>query len=165
MDELASVLLHAFCERNIRREGSQAFVQVTCPCLQTHSVSPWGFMILAEVEASLGSRAESKLVVDTVTIKGLDLIGLLLMTLASKVASQQVQVKKLDVPSFACNSDESAEAFATLVEQSEAGLEEENSMVINIYRAERQWGRDQAIARAAQHVYDTFGHELYVMMP
>ena len=58
-------------------------------------------MILAEVEASLGSRAESKLVVDTVTIKGLDLIGLLLMTLASKVASQQVQVKKLDVPSFA----------------------------------------------------------------
>ena len=71
-------------------------------CLQTHRVSPWGLMLLKEVEASLGSRQQGLLEVDTV--KMIILGGPLLMALTSKVASQQRMMKKLDVDVLVCDS-------------------------------------------------------------
>ena len=59
-------------------------------------------MLLKEVEASLGSRQQGLLEVDTV--KMIILGGPLLMALTSKVASQQRMMKKLDVDVLVCDS-------------------------------------------------------------
>ena len=153
--ELTLALLHAICERNPMKE-SQEEIHVSCSCLQTHSVSPCGFMFLLEVEASLGPLAESMLVVDTVTAKGL--MGPLLMALASKVARQQVPVKKLNVLNFTCNSKESAEAINNLVEKSEAAEVEEGACMWIRIAGTLEPG---TFARAYQHVSQNFGLQLY----
>ena len=97
------VLFHAICERNpISSSATVIDVTFMPSCLQTHRVSPWGLMLLKEVEASLGSRQQGLLEVDTV--KMIILGGPLLMALTSKVASQQRMMKKLDVDVLVCDS-------------------------------------------------------------
>ena len=116
--ELVLVLIHGIVERNPPAltnlcTRSPVTIDVSCSCLQTDRVSPWGFVLLVEVEASLGS---SMLEVDSV--KMVTLKGPLSLVLASKAAGQQGIVKKLDVGVFVCDTNETAEAIATLVEQS-----------------------------------------------
>ena len=100
--QLVLALLHTICERNPKNEDETfRMVHVSCSCLQNHTISPWGFMLLEEVETSLGSREESMLAIDTVGTV-LYLQGPFLMALASKVACQEVSVKKQGIYRFVC---------------------------------------------------------------
>ena len=154
--ELVLVLIHAIVERNPPvltnlRTRSPVTIDLRCSCLETHMVSPWGFMLLVEVEASLGS---SMLEVDSA--KMVTLKGPLSLVLASKAAGQQGIVKKLDVGVFVCDTDESAEAMATLVEQSNlASAREENSIRIGTEEIGMEgWA---AVRRAVERLRNTFG--------
>ena len=137
-------LVHAICERNPIR--GTVVIDLSCSCLLTHRVSPWGFKLLEEVEASLGSRDHGMPEVEA--IKMVNLGGPLLMALASKVASQQGMVKKLDVRGFVCESKESAEAIATLVEQCLAVTEE------NPLRICMGWGLVEEVDEETGEVVD-----------
>ena len=155
--ELALALIHAVVERNppiLTDLGTRVPVTIDlrCFCLKTHRVSPWGIMLLLEVEASLGS---SMFEVDSV--KMVTLQGPLFNVLASKAAGQQDMVKKLDVSVFVCDTNQTAEAMATLVEQSNylASAEgEENSIRI----AAEGIGMDGWVAvwRAVHFLWNTF---------
>ena len=156
--ELALVLIHALVQRNPpvfwrNPNRSPVIIGVSCSCLQTHRVSPWGFLLLVEVDASLGS---SLLEVDTV--KMVTLKGPLSIVLASKAAGQPEMVKKLDVGVFVCDSDESAKAMATLVDQSSLAVGEENS--IRICTEEIGMEGWAAVRRAVQRLWNTFGKDV-----
>ena len=172
-------LVHAICERNPIRFSGTVIIDISCSCLQTHRMSPWGFLLLEQVEASLGSRDQGKLKVEM--IKMVNLGGPLLMALASKVAGQQGFVRKLDVQGLICENKESAEAIATLVEKCQAVTEE------YILRICMGWGfvEDEdkdgdpvdlpifteeigtegwaIIGRAVKHILDTFGKEVTLL--
>ena len=157
--ELALVLIHAIVERNPPvltnlRNRSPVTIDVSCSCLQTHRVSPWGFILLVEVEASLRS---SMLEVDSV--KMVTLKGPLSIVLASKAAGQQGSVKKLDVGVFVCDTNQTAEAMATLVEQSNsAEAREENSIRISTEEIGMEgWA---AVRRAVKRLWNTFGKDV-----
>ena len=109
---------------------------------------------MEEVETSLGSREESMLVIDTVgTVWNLE--GPFLMALASKVACQEVSVKKLDIYNFVCNSKESAQAIATLVERSQEVAKGPKIRIEGDIEREG-WA---AIRRAVKHLSQSFGQE------
>ena len=92
-------------------------VSLSCSCLETHQLSPWGFVLLMDVEATLVSRKQSiEEVVVVSAFPGLHLHGPLLTALASKVVHQQEMVKNLDIGPVCCRNKEDAENFATLVE-------------------------------------------------
>ena len=103
-------------ERLAHQEPRRNYVSVSCPCHQIHQVSPWGFVLLNDVEDTLGSRKQG--IEEVVVLTRLNLQGPLLTALASKVAQQLEMVKKLNIYSVACDNKECAEAFATLVEHS-----------------------------------------------
>ena len=105
----------------------------------------------------MGSREESLLVVDTIEAKVLD--GPLLVALASKVACQQVSVKKLDVLIFTCNSKESVQAYDTLVEQSQAMTERVKHISIKGEIGREGWS---AVRKAVKHLLENFGHRVYL---
>jgi len=105
-----------FWERTFHQEQRRNYVSVSCPCQQVHEVSPWGFVLLNDVEDTLGSRKQG--IEEVVVLTRLNLQGPLLIALASKVARQQELVKNLDIWSVVCDNKESAEALATLVEHS-----------------------------------------------
>ena len=156
--ELALVFIHALVQRNPpvfwrNPNRSPVIIGVSCSCLQTHRVSPWGFLLLAEVDASLGS---SLLEVDTV--KMVTLKGPLSIVLASKAAGQPEMVKKLDVGVFVCDSNESAKAMATLVDQSSLAVGEENS--IRICTEEIGMEGWAAVRRAVERLWNTFGKDV-----
>ena len=146
--ELALVLIHAVGERN--PPNFLPIIDVTCSCLQTHRVSPWGFILLVEIEASLGSS-----MLEVATVKMVTLRGPLSIVLASKAAGQQGIVKNLDVGVFVCDSNESAEAMATLVEQGNLAAREENSIRIGAEEIGIEgWA---AVRRAVERLWNTFG--------
>ena len=91
-------------------------VSLSCSCLETHQLSPWGFVLLMDVEATLVSRKQSIEEVVVVTEIGGALDGPLLTALASRLVQQQEMVKNLDIWAVGCNNKEGAEDFATLVE-------------------------------------------------
>ena len=172
-------LVHAICERNPIRFSGTVIIGVSCSCLLTHRVSPWGFLLLKQVEASLGSKDQGKLEVET--IKMFNLGGSLLMALASKVAGQQGIVKELDVQGFVCDNKESAEAIATLVEQCQALTEEdplricmgwgfvededEDGDPIDLPIDTEEIGTEgwATIGRAVKHIFDTFRKEVTLL--
>ena len=179
-DSLARLsLIHTVCERNPIRFSGTVIIDVSCSCLRTHRVSPWGFSLLEEVGASPGSREQDKIEVET--IKMVNLGGPLLMALASKVAGQQGLLKKLDIHGLVCESKESAEAIATLVEQSQA-VTEENSLricmgwglvevedetgeVVDLPISTEEIGTEgwATIQRTVKHLAERFGTEISLL--
>ena len=91
------------------------FVEVSCSCLETHQVSSWGFLILVDLEAKLGSE-ESRSVLK---VAAADLKEPLLSALSQRALLQEEKVKEVKVWKVFCNNQESAEAWAVLVEQSQ----------------------------------------------
>ena len=61
-------------------------VDVACACLQVHQVSPWGFVLLEEIQATLGSREEIILEIDTIRANP---TGPFLIALGSMATRQQ----------------------------------------------------------------------------
>ena len=89
--QLEMDLIHAVQERypviNVMYpHKSPVSVDVTCACLQIHQVSPWGFVLLEEIQATLGSRETRILEVDTVRA---NLTGPFLRALGSMATRQQ----------------------------------------------------------------------------
>ena len=173
------VLFHAICERNpISSSATVIDVTFMPSCLQTHRVSPWGLMLLKEVEASLGSRQQGLLEVDTV--KMIILGGPLLMALTSKVASQQRMMKKLDVDVLVCDSQESAKTIVTLVEQCQevteenpvkismgwglVEVEDEDGDLVDLPAGTEEIGTEGwvTILRAVKHLAEKFGKEVFL---
>ena len=116
--QLEMALLHTICERYPRVNfprfpDGYNHVSVTCfSCNEIHQVLPWGFVLLEEVEVTLGSRKQSVL---DVVLRHHSLEGPILTSLASRLTRQQEPVGTLRIPRVKCDSTE-AEAFATLVE-------------------------------------------------
>ena len=117
--QLEMALLHTICERYPRVNfprfpDGYNHVSVTCfSCNEIHQVLPWGFVLLEEVEATLGSRNQSILYVE---LGHLSLEGPLLTALGSRLTRQQDERVTLRLQRVKCDSMESVDAFATLVE-------------------------------------------------
>ena len=154
--KLAISLLHALCQRH--QFWSRAHVQIRCSCLQTHRVTPWAFMLLMEVEASM-----KRTLFEVDTIQAVPLKGPFLLALAWKVAGQPGMIKMLDVGSFVVeifsqqsfteNCNDSAEAIAILVEQSEAVAEQKVRIGVEGIGVDG-W---VAVRRAVQCLWTMFG--------
>ena len=115
--QLEMYLVHTICDRHALLDpNTWRLIDVACSCLQTHTVSIWGFLLLQEAQ----SGEQGILVVDRV--KG-PLNGLLFTALGSLLFDQQGKVNTLDVNCFGCQNKESAEALAVLVEQSQTVLQ------------------------------------------
>ena len=111
-------LLHAVCDRYPVLDGSLDagrwfhFVNVRCPaCMKTHQVSPWGFVLLEEIQATLGEQSTPRLEVDLVHSS---LSGPFLMALSSMATRQQGMEMQILPYVMVCDSRESAEAIANL---------------------------------------------------
>ena len=111
-------LLHAVCDRYPVLDGSLDagrwfhFVNVHCPaCMKTHQVSPWGFVLLEEIQATLGEQSTPRLEVDLVHSS---LSGPFLMALSSMATRQQGMEMQILPYVMVCDSRESAEAIANL---------------------------------------------------
>ena len=120
--ELEMDLIHAVCARLPRYDGESFFVTINCPCLQTHQVSPLGFVLLEEIQDELGSREKIVLKVEEV---GSSLHGSLLAALSSMVTRQQgMEIRGVEWEGKAgmmagwglmiCDSKESAAALANV---------------------------------------------------
>ena len=115
--ELEMDLIHAVCARLPRYDGESFFVTINCPCLQTHQVSPLGFVLLEEIQDELGSREKIVLKVEEV---GSSLRGPLLAALSSMVTRQQgMEIRGVAGMMagwgwMSCNSKESAAALANV---------------------------------------------------
>ena len=120
-------ILHVICEsfppvdRDVDLNGPE-FIQMSCTCKHTsHTVCPYGFLLLERVEGVLGTTEQK---VEKVVVRVL--MDLELAALESRVFRQQDLVDpwgtpmgldvKVEVSSLACNSKESAEAISTLME-------------------------------------------------
>ena len=117
-------LLHAVCERYPVLDGSLDarrwfhFVDVRCAaCLKSHQVSPWGFVLLEEIQATLGEKSTLMLDVDLVHSS---LSGPFLMALNSMATRQQGMEMRILPYVMVCNSKESAEAIENLAKAIQA---------------------------------------------
>ena len=135
--QLKKDLLHAICKRfpgepAVEKIWKQKpFVEVSCsscsPCLETHQVSSWGFLLLVHLEAKLGSEEMSVL-----RVAAGDLKEPLLSSLTQKVLRQEEKVEEVKVAQVCLNSKESAEAWATLVEKSQETIGIDIDMDIDV---------------------------------
>ena len=110
-------LLHLICEKfppNMVSSDDNRYelVDVACSCNATHSVSPLGFLILDEVETTLGSTEQS---VQKVQISGLDR-WLGMPALIHRIVRQQEMVLVARVGVFSIWNKETAEAFYALAQ-------------------------------------------------
>ena len=105
-------LLHPICE-NVNNFGNQLVV-LACSCNQTHSVLLWGFLILDEVQLTLGSTEQS--------VKRVHLPGLFyeywqwLPDLMRRLARQQEMVEVVHIGTIRIDNKETAELFSALTE-------------------------------------------------
>lgn len=115
-------LLHMICKKFPPFvEDSSAFgtpldnVRVRCPCSQRHRVAPLGFLLLEQVEATLGSAEQIVDLVQTNLLEEPLMLGL------SKRAVRQHGVLGaqgvLVTGTIRCNSVKSAEVFLSLAER------------------------------------------------
>ena len=155
-DQLEMDLLHIICERYPILDprtasilGMTPIVDVSCSCLQIHKVSSWGFVLLEEVEGTLGLREHSILNVDRVTGA---LEGPSLEALSSLLIRQQATVNRLEAFDMECKNKETAEAIATIVNQSGAVLTSPRILVTEEIGVEG-WA---AIRRAVEHLSNVF---------
>ena len=89
--QLEMDLVHTICDRHALLDpNTWRLIDVACSCLQTHTVSIWGFLLLQEAQ----SGEQGILVVDRV--KG-PLNGLLFTALGSLLFDRQGKVNTLDV--------------------------------------------------------------------
>ena len=162
-------LLHTICESfpskqsPLHRNANPSYsdhinVRCSCVCGMTHRVSPFGFILLEEVEATLNQKDMAMdLVVDEVRIQDSTLEGPLLTALASMVGRQCWPVKELDVQDFGCANKESADAVAALMEKSQAMPSNESWIFIYEDIGTEGWS---AVRRAAETLARRFGKEV-----
>ena len=124
--EMERVLLHCICKRfpaNPARKyvflPRSPLIAVSCSCLETHQVSPWGFLLLEEVESKLESVEQNVL---RVVAWGWErsLVEPILSALSARVLRQHNMAEELVFGDMVCNNKNSAEAWAALVEKSNA---------------------------------------------
>lgn len=125
--QMERALLHSICERfpaypvpqRVPLSGID-LIAVGCSCLKTHMVSTWGFLLL---EAKLESVEQNVL---RVVAEGWEMRQTLeepvLSALSARVLRQHDMVEELVFGSMICNNKNSAEAWAALVEKSNAFL-------------------------------------------
>ena len=121
-------LLHIVCKRfpsvggEDLRQDMRGFVRVSCSCEEiSHTVSPFGFLLLEAVEGVMGTTEQKAEKVVVPNLPDLELAAL-----ESRLFRQQDlidpwgtpvgQDTKVEVLSLACNSKESAEAISTLLQ-------------------------------------------------
>ena len=117
-------LLHTICERyKIDPEARLHFVSVTCFCNQIHDVSPRGFVLLEDIEATMGSQKQGVEEVYIDFFSG-ELAEPLLTALSSIMIHQLEMVRSFNIGAVGCHTKESAEAFARIMKNSQGeGLE------------------------------------------
>ena len=76
-------------------------VRVSCPCLESHALSPTGFLLLEEIESVLGTTEQK---VEEVTIETLE--GPLLAALSSRLSRQEGLATSIHSISAAASLDE-----------------------------------------------------------
>ena len=118
--QLKEDLVHAIVDRFPAEPVEQIwkqkpFVEVSCSCLETHQVSSWGFLILVDLEAKLGSEELRSVL----RVAAADLKEPLLSALSQRALLQEEKVKEVRLTKVSCNNQEGAEAWAVLVEQSQ----------------------------------------------
>ena len=91
-------LIHAVAERypviNVMHPYKfPVSVDVTCACLQIHQVSPWGFVLLEEIQATLGSREERILEVDTIRANPTGPFLMALSSMASRQPRMEIMIE------------------------------------------------------------------------
>ena len=164
-------LLHTICKRYKRDPDSDRykrdpdsvwspnwtglnFVSVTCLCNQIHVISPRGFVLLEDVEASTGSRRQGVHEVFIDYASG-DLTEPLLTALSSRVINQLQMVRSLNIWAVGCDTQESAEAFARVAKNSQGeGLEAWREPLIFVYDEIGPEGW-MAILRASEYLPDS----------
>ena len=108
-------LLHVICERyppivyGKYEDDAPEFFQLSCPCKRTHSVSHLGFLLLEEVEGTLGSAAQE---VEKVSIFSLEEPWL--SALGSRTSRQQKGVIKIKAKRFICTDTDHVDTFLSL---------------------------------------------------
>ena len=153
-------LLHAVCDRYPARDASYRqsagwwfhFVDVSCACMKTHEVSPWGFVLLEEVQASLPGE-QSVLEVDYVHAS---LCGPFLMALSSMVTRQQGMKMEILPNRMTCNSREGAEAIANVANGIQANRSHSPFIDIDGEIEAEGWA---AIRRVVEHLADRIAAE------
>ena len=114
--QLETDLIHAVTARYPVSNSFETSVDVTCACSQTHRVSPWGFVFLEDIQATLGSRETRVLELDTVS-RG-PIVDPLLAALSCMVTRQQgtyIRVQQLHSwNAMVCQSREDAEAIENI---------------------------------------------------
>ena len=153
-------LLHTICERYKRNPDSSMrgrglnFVSVTCVCNQIHDVSPRGFVLLEDVESTMCSRKQGVQEVFIDWSSG-ELAEPFLTALSSRMINQLEMVRSLNIWAVACNTQESAEAFARIVKNSQGeGLEAWREPLIFVYGEIGLEGWE-AILRATEYLPDS----------
>ena len=118
--------------RALDRRGQ--FVQVSCTCLKSHSVSLLGFLILEEIMSALACTEQK---VETISVE--DLAEPCLSALASHLSRQPELLIRVDTWMVHCNSKTSAEAFLTLMQhQPELDLCDRRSGGVAVYQEEEE---------------------------
>ena len=160
-DQMEMDLLHIICGRySILDPGIGSILvmtpilDVSCSCLQIHSVSSWGFLLLEDVEATLGLREHGILNIDRVTGA---LEGPILEALSSLLSRQQGTVNKLEALDMECKSTETAEAISTIVNQSESVLTRSPRILVTEEIGADGWA---AIRGAVEHLSKDIGKEI-----
>ena len=115
--QLEMDLIHAVLARYPVTNCFSISVGVTCACFKTHLVSACGFMLLEEIQTTLGSREKSVLEVDSVNNGPIE--DPLLAALSSMVTRQQqrryISVQQVHSwEAMGCRSRESAEAIENI---------------------------------------------------
>ena len=153
-------LLHTICRRFPNLDVDEV-TKLNCSCKQTHQVSERGFVLVEEALNILGSRKQSVL-----EVRIFDLLEPLLTALASMVSRQQEMVRELSFWNVGFNKNESAEAFSTLVEQSQAvtSMSLPGLWVCPFILIEGEVGIEgwAATRRAVEHLSATLGREIGV---
>ena len=111
-------LLHLICEtyppnKITSYPNGYGQVEVAGCCNKTHSVSPLGFLILDQIETTLGSTEQS---VEKVEIFNLVLWLDGMPALIRRIVQQQEMVRVASVGVLSCRNMETAEAFYALAQ-------------------------------------------------
>ena len=143
-------LIHYVCQRYPQSVPTSR-VDVICACLENHVVSPRGIVLLAEIQAILGSC-----LLEVDSYQGIFVSGPLLTALGSLAARQKGRPLKLRpfLPSkfeVICHSQQEAEAFENLARS----IESERVMIYVYVGA--PWYKEEwaAIRRAVDQMADS----------
>ena len=127
MDDAKSHKLHhvlnVICEKSPPDGQHTPFIQISCSCHGSKSVSPLAFLLLEEVEAALGSALQEVEIMHCPPFYDSFLEEPLLTALACRVSRQQTKVARMEVGLVKVSTLDSAKALLTLLMQStEAGI-------------------------------------------